>query len=54
MTELSTNHQFEGKSLLGGDYQSKNLQAVFAAFEILKNVFEISQRRILLMVSEML
>jgi dihydrofolate synthase/folylpolyglutamate synthase len=40
--ELLTNRQFKGKSLLGGNYQSKNLQAVFAAFDTLKNVFEIS------------
>lgn len=46
MRELSTNHQFKGKSMLGGDYQSKNLQAVFAAFDTLKNVFEISHDEI--------
>lgn len=46
MSELSTSHKFEGKSMLGGDYQSKNLQAVFAAFNILKNVFEVSEENI--------
>jgi dihydrofolate synthase/folylpolyglutamate synthase len=46
MRELSTNHQFKGKLMLGGDYQSKNLQAVFAAFDTLKNVFEISHDKI--------
>ena len=40
--ELLTNRQFKGESTLGGNYQSKNLQAVFAAFDTLKNVFEIS------------
>ena len=40
--QLATNRQFKGKSMLGGNYQSKNLQAVFAAFDTLKNVFEIS------------
>ncbi len=45
-TELSTNHQFKGKLMLGGDYQSKNLQAVFAAFNILKTAFRISHDEI--------
>ncbi len=44
--ELSTNHQFNGKLMLGGDYQSKNLQAVFAAFNILKTAFAISHDEI--------
>ena len=43
MTELSTNRKYEGTISLGGDYQSKNLQAVFAAFDILKEVFNISE-----------
>ena len=46
MRELSANHQFKGKLMLGGDYQSKNLQAVFAAFDILKNVFQISRENL--------
>jgi len=46
MTELSTNHKFEGKILLGGDYQSKNLQAVFTSFNLLKNIFEVSEENI--------
>jgi dihydrofolate synthase/folylpolyglutamate synthase len=46
MTELSTNHQFEGKTLLGGDCQSKNLQAVFTAFNLLKNIFKVSEENI--------
>jgi dihydrofolate synthase/folylpolyglutamate synthase len=44
--ELSTNHQFKGKLMLGGDYQSKNLQAVFAAFNILRTAFGISHDEI--------
>ena len=46
MTDLSTNHQFEGKTFLEGDYQSKNLQAVFAAFKLLKNIFTVSEENI--------
>src|ERR1035437_2330717 len=43
ITELSTNHKFKGKSSLVGDYQSKNLQAVFASFSVLKDVFKVSE-----------
>lgn len=46
MTELSTNRKYEGTSSLGGDYQSKNLQAVFAAFDNLKEVFNFSEKDI--------
>ena len=46
VTELSTNHQLEGKTFLEGDYQSKNLQAVFAAFKSLKNIFTVSEENI--------
>ena len=46
MTEIMTNHQFKGESSLGGDYQSKNLQAVFTAFSILKDVFNFSEKNI--------
>ena len=42
MTELSTNRQIKGNSFLVGDYQSKNLQAVFNAFNMLKGIFEVS------------
>jgi dihydrofolate synthase/folylpolyglutamate synthase len=47
ITELSTNKQFHGISSLGGDYQSKNLQAVFAAVIMLKDVFKLSQENII-------
>ncbi|MGC1391261.1 MAG: folylpolyglutamate synthase/dihydrofolate synthase family protein [Bacteroidales bacterium] len=46
MTELSTKHEINGKSFLGGDYQSKNLQAVFTAFKLLKKDFEVSESNI--------
>lgn len=46
MTELSTNNKYEGETLLGGDYQSKNLQAVFTAFNVLKNIFRVSDLNI--------
>jgi dihydrofolate synthase / folylpolyglutamate synthase len=40
--DLSANRKIEGKIFLGGDYQANNLRAVFAVFEILKNVFEVT------------
>jgi dihydrofolate synthase/folylpolyglutamate synthase len=43
MTELASNRKYEGSIPLGGDYQSKNLQAVFAAFDNLKELFCISE-----------
>ena len=46
MTELSANLKYEGTISLGGDYQSKNLQAVFASFDILKEVFDVSEKNI--------
>ena len=46
ISELSGNLIIEGKTFLGGDYQARNLQAVFAVFEILKDVFEVSGENI--------
>ena len=46
MTELLTNQQWEGRTVLGGDYQSKNLQAVFASFKVLKGTFNFSDENI--------
>jgi dihydrofolate synthase / folylpolyglutamate synthase len=46
MTELSIKHKINGKLFLGGDYQSKNLQAVFTAFKLLKKDFEVSENNI--------
>jgi dihydrofolate synthase / folylpolyglutamate synthase len=47
ITELSTNHHFKGKSSLVGDYQSKNLQAVFTSFNVLKDVFKVSEENVI-------
>jgi dihydrofolate synthase/folylpolyglutamate synthase len=43
MTELSTGNKFEGITPLPGNYQAKNLSAVFAAFNFLNSVFNISK-----------
>jgi|WetSurMetagenome_2_1015567.scaffolds.fasta_scaffold01712_9 dihydrofolate synthase / folylpolyglutamate synthase len=47
ITELSDNLQYSGESELGGNYQNKNIQAVFAAFSILKRTFSISEENII-------
>jgi dihydrofolate synthase/folylpolyglutamate synthase len=47
MTELLTNHQLEGSTFLGGDYQSKNLQAVFTSFKMLQGIFDFSSENII-------
>jgi dihydrofolate synthase / folylpolyglutamate synthase len=44
--DLVNNKIEEGESVLGGDYQSKNIQAVYCVFDILKSVFEISEKNI--------
>jgi dihydrofolate synthase / folylpolyglutamate synthase len=46
MTDMVTHSEYEGTSVLCGDYQSRNLQAVFGAFLILKPLFGISESHI--------
>jgi dihydrofolate synthase/folylpolyglutamate synthase len=46
VTDLSANRKINGRSFLGGDYQSKNIQAVFNSFTILKSVFKVSDENI--------
>jgi|SRR5664280_236036 len=46
MTDKSNGKQFKGMTMLGGDYQSKNLQAVFGAFSLLKKAFKVSEENI--------
>lgn len=43
--EINSN-LIEGKTTLSGDYQAKNIQAVFAAVELLKSIFRISESNI--------
>jgi len=47
MIDLSANKVITGETVLGGDYQSKNLQAVFAASKILNGLFEITEENLL-------
>jgi dihydrofolate synthase/folylpolyglutamate synthase len=46
MTDKSNRKQFKGLTMLGGDYQSKNLQAVFGAFSLLKKAFKVSDENL--------
>lgn len=46
MTGLSANQRFEGETALGGDYQAKNLQVVFAATDVLKSKFVLSEENV--------
>jgi dihydrofolate synthase / folylpolyglutamate synthase len=47
MMDLLTTNLAEGGLFLGGDYQSKNLQAVFTAFKIMTDVFTVSEANII-------
>jgi dihydrofolate synthase / folylpolyglutamate synthase len=47
ITDLETRHVIEGISVLGGDYQSKNLQAVLSVFYTLKGSFKYSEKNII-------
>jgi dihydrofolate synthase/folylpolyglutamate synthase len=44
---ISENEKHQGQTVLGGDYQTKNLQAVFAAFHILKNDVTVLEKDII-------
>ncbi len=44
VTDLYTHRKFEGTTLLGGDYQSRNLQAVFASILNLQAVFRVTDK----------
>lgn len=43
MTDLIKHRKYEGLSVLCGDYQIPNLQAVYGAFPILRSLFNISE-----------
>jgi dihydrofolate synthase / folylpolyglutamate synthase len=46
LTDIKTGKRTEGISILGGDYQEKNLKSVFCACENLKEIFNISDNNI--------
>ena len=46
MTDLVTHREYDGTSVLCGDYQSRNLQAVFSTFLNLQSQFPVSERHI--------
>ena len=47
ITDLVTHQKFEGETMLGGDYQSKNIQAVFSVFYTLNGIFKYSEKNII-------
>jgi dihydrofolate synthase / folylpolyglutamate synthase len=47
ITEISSGRTLEGVTVLGGDYQKKNLQAVFTAFKMTGNNFSVSDANII-------
>jgi dihydrofolate synthase / folylpolyglutamate synthase len=47
LTGLSQNDLIRGETPLGGDYQSKNLKAVYASFHLLKHSFFVSDTDII-------
>jgi len=46
ITDLLTSQRFTGEIFLGGDYQSKNIQAVFTSFKALRDIFDVSEKNI--------
>jgi dihydrofolate synthase / folylpolyglutamate synthase len=46
INDLLTNQKFKGVTVLGGDYQLKNIQAVFSVFNTLKMIFKYSEKNI--------
>jgi dihydrofolate synthase/folylpolyglutamate synthase len=47
LTDLFTSNNLEGATMLGGDYQSGNLQTVYSVFNQLNEVFRISDKNII-------
>jgi dihydrofolate synthase/folylpolyglutamate synthase len=47
ISDLETNKNSEGKTVLGGDYQKANLQTVFSVFDTLKEFFRHSDKNII-------
>jgi dihydrofolate synthase/folylpolyglutamate synthase len=47
MTSIIEGEVQRGETVLGGDYQSKNLQAVFTVFHILKNILKVSEKNVI-------
>ena len=46
MTDIATRREFEGVSVLCGDYQARNLQAVFSAFSNMCTLFPVSGKQL--------
>ncbi len=46
ITDLITNKEYKGKTVLTGDYQAANLKAVYAAFDHIRSVFRLSDNNL--------
>ena len=46
VTDNNSLHSISGVILLGGDYQSKNLQTIFQVFKTLEGVFRVSEKNV--------
>lgn len=47
LTDQLTHQEYEGETVLGGDYQSKNLKAVFSVFEQLQRILSYTDDNII-------
>lgn len=47
VSEISSGRKLEGVTVLGGDYQKKNIQAVLTAFKMLNDDFPVSEANII-------
>ena len=47
ITDLVSHQKYDGITVLGGDYQSANIQAVFSVFDTLKGFFKLSKINII-------
>lgn len=46
ITDVTLNTSHEGKTPLGGDYQTKNIQSVFQAFEVLRGLLAFNDKNL--------
>lgn len=47
ITEISTGKSYSGETSLGGDYQARNIQALFQVFNVIKGIIHVEDKDIL-------
>jgi dihydrofolate synthase/folylpolyglutamate synthase len=47
VTDINDGRKYKGISVLGGDYQEKNIKAVFQSFKSMKGIFKITDENII-------